>query len=211
MAIKPYLIVFISSALLFTSLIITLTHSSFECAYKDKAGLQQCPNTKSDICHGSVFKLDLEMGDEYFRIQCPWGFLTTFSNFIGVIAGLVFSALTILQRFQREFYTRKFALSLGGFSLLVLLISCISMLSNTSGGEAECELFQEKVASVDNPYDCSAGIYEADVVLMILGLLALAVEGVLEYRQYKQKKQEVLGKEDKTQESDYQLRFFEDN
>ena len=211
MSFKPYLLVFISSGLLFTSLIITLTHSSFECAYKDKSGIQQCPLTKSDICHSSVFQLDLELDDEYFRIQCPWNFFTTFSNFIGVIAGLVFLALTVLQRFQRQFYTRKCALYLGASSLIVLFISLIAMASNISGGESECEIVQEKVASVDKPFDCTAGTYEFDVVLMILGLLALSIEAIFEYRQFKLKKQEVFGKEDQTQESDYQLRFFEDN
>lgn len=222
----PALLIF-SALVMFTAMILTLTHSGFTCEVsKSGADKQQCSSsniseTKDSICQGSVFQVSTQIeipdGETFdMLLVCPFGFWTTFTNLIGVIAGLVFTTLTILQRLQKEFGTRKFAVRLGFLSVLLVFISVIVMGTNINGGMNDCRDYEAELANKGktNGSDCSVAAFAWDISLMCVGIILLGFEAYLEFVKYKfgEKNQEYSKEENATQlTSDYQTRFFENN
>lgn len=214
----PVLLVF-SCIVMFTAMILTLTHSGYQCDIDTSEKRVTCLNynfttTEDSICRNSVFTITAEEGQMDIVIMCPFDFWTTFFNFVGVLSGLIFVVLTILQRMQREFSTRKFAVRFGFVSFFLLAASVIIMGVNINGGMGQCEEFENKLEeNKTTQADCSVAAFAWDLALMCLGVLILGYEVYLEYRKYRFGDDEEYFKEEEATDvaSDYQTRFFEDN
>ncbi len=210
------------SATLLISLLLSFYNAGFVCKIN---GQNQCTPESSwlkldedTLCQGSVYNIFAYNTSTQVKVECPWSLWSVFTIFIGAVAGILFGVSFILNKIQQDFVRKDIRFQLGCASLIILLLSLISKINTVSSGSSNCLVFENALNSMSTTsfsYKCSTSIFQFEIFLLAACFIGITYFVYLEYKgnatQEDENKNEDGSYTAPTLDSDYQIRFFENN